>query len=82
VVMGIYFLSMTLGNQFTSQVNKYISASEEAGRSVLQGADYYLFFAASMLVATVIFWIWSPFYRGKTHIQSDVDNDTPGPQAA
>ncbi|WP_437227095.1 POT family MFS transporter [Planctomicrobium sp. SH661] len=70
-VMGVYMLSISLGNQFTALVNGVIEQSQASGKPILQGASYYWFFTISMAVSAVIFVIWSPFYRGKTHIQSD-----------
>lgn len=75
-VMGVYFLSISLGNQFTAFVNNFITKSAEAGRHVLQGADYYWFFSMSMLAAAVLFLCWAPFYRGRTHMQSEQGSTT------
>jgi POT family proton-dependent oligopeptide transporter len=72
-VMGVYFLSITLGNQFTAVVNAVIEKSMAAGHPILQGASYYWFFSISMLVSAVLFTIWSPFYRGRTYVQSEED---------
>jgi POT family proton-dependent oligopeptide transporter len=72
-VMGVYFLSITLGNQFTAIVNGMIERSMAAGHPILQGASYYWFFSMSMLVSAVLFTIWSPFYRGRTYVQSEED---------
>jgi POT family proton-dependent oligopeptide transporter len=44
-----------------------------AGHPILQGASYYWFFSMSMLVSAVLFTIWSPFYRGRTYVQSEED---------
>jgi len=74
-VMGVYFLSITLGNQYTALVNGVIERAKESGHLILQGPDYYWFFSMSMLAAAVIFVIWAPFYRGRTYMQSEQDQN-------
>lgn len=71
LVMGVFFLSIAAGNILTSGVNSYISSQKEAGRLVLQGADYYWFFTGIMFVTAVLYVIWSQFYRGRTYIQGE-----------
>ena len=46
-----------------------ISAQDSA--EILEGANYYWFFTLVMLVAAVIFVIWSQFYRGRVYIQGE-----------
>jgi hypothetical protein len=41
----------------------------QPGQAILQGANYYWFFALTMLASAVIFVIAIQFYRGKTYIQ-------------
>jgi len=67
VIMSVFFLSIALGNKFTSLVNKFIQ--NEDGTSKLEGADYYWFFTVAMLAAAVLFSIVGKFYREKTYIQ-------------
>ena len=67
VVMAIFFLSITAGNYFTSLVNYFIQ--NEDGTVKFAGEDSYLFFAAVMLGAAVLFSAVGKFYRGKTYIQ-------------
>lgn len=71
LIMGVFFLSITLGNLLTSKVNDFIADQKELGNVVLEGADYYWFFTSIMLVAAVAFVVWSQFYRGSTFIQGD-----------
>jgi len=73
LVMGVYFLSIMLGNQYTALVNGYIEKMSDRGYPVLQGASYYWFFAMTMLVSAVLFVVWAPFYRGHTYVQSEPD---------
>lgn len=70
-IMGVYFLSITLGNEFISAVNWYKGSQKEKGIEVLEGASYFWFFTWAMVATTVIYLVWSQFYRGQTYIQGD-----------
>lgn len=70
-IMGLYLLSVALGNKFTVWVNEYIQSQQEAGTSILDGAAYYWFFTAAMLVTAMFYVVWSQFYKGSTYIQGD-----------
>lgn len=72
-IMGVYLLSVTLGNLFTSSVNKYISTKKVEGIEVLTGSSYFWFFTAVMGITAVIYLIWSQFYQGQTYIQGEAD---------
>lgn len=52
-VMAIYFLSIALGNLFTSAVNFFIQNPN--GTSKLEGASYFWFFTLVMMVTTVLY---------------------------
>jgi POT family proton-dependent oligopeptide transporter len=67
LVMSLYLLSVSLGNLFTSLVNKVIQ--NEDGTSKLPGASYYWFFTALMLATAVVFIFIANTYKGKTYIQ-------------
>lgn len=69
LVMGVYLLSITLGNFFASQVNFYIR--NEDGTSKLPGPSYYWFFTGAMVIATVLYVAYSCFYRERTYIQGE-----------
>jgi len=71
LVMGVSFLSITLGNQYTAYVNKMIETASQAGSPILEGASYYWFFTVTMMVSTVLFAIWAPFYHGRSYVQSE-----------
>lgn len=73
-IMGLYLLSVALGNKFTVWVNEYIQAQKEAGVTTLEGANYYWFFTAAMLATAIIYVIWSQFYRGSTFIQGEEEH--------
>jgi proton-dependent oligopeptide transporter, POT family len=72
-VMGVFLLSITLGNLFTAQINGYIVAQKAAGNNFLEGARYFWFFTGVMAVTAVLFVFWSQFYRGRTFIQGEQD---------
>lgn len=54
-VMAFYFLSIAVGNLFTSAVNFFIH--NEDGSSKLAGADYFWFFSVLMLLTACLF-LW------------------------
>jgi POT family proton-dependent oligopeptide transporter len=60
-VMAFYFLSVALGNLFTSAVNFFIQNDD--GTSKLAGADYFWFFTGLMLITAVLFLFVSSRYQ-------------------
>jgi POT family proton-dependent oligopeptide transporter len=68
-VMAFFMLSISLGNLFTSAVNFFIQKPD--GSSKLEGAEYFLFFTALMLVTAVLFMLLARFYRGQTYINAE-----------
>jgi POT family proton-dependent oligopeptide transporter len=60
-VMAFYFLSVALGNLFTSAVNFFIHNDD--GTSKLAGAHYFWFFTGLMLLTAVLFLLVSKHYR-------------------
>jgi len=73
-IMGLFMLSVTLGNLFVARVNDYISRMQEQGATFLEGATYFWFFTICMAATAVAFLIWSQFYKGQTFIQGE-DSD-------
>lgn len=71
LIMGVYLLSVSLGNVFTSSVNGVITAYKAGGVDILVGANYFWFFTIVMLVNAVVFVVFSQFYFGQTYIQGD-----------
>ena len=69
VIMGLYMLSISLGNVFTACVNYFIQNPD--GSIKLKGPDYYWFFTGLMFITTVLFCAYSSFYREKTYIQDE-----------
>jgi POT family proton-dependent oligopeptide transporter len=60
-VMAFYFLSVAIGNLFTSAVNFFIHNDD--GASKLAGADYFWFFTGLMLITSVMFLLVSGRYK-------------------
>lgn len=77
LIMGLFLLSVYLGNEFTVFVNELIKEKQSEGIEWLAGSNYYLFFAGSMFITAVVYVLWSQFYRGQTYIQGEE-----GPQPA
>ena len=69
LVMGLFFISVSLGNVFTAAVNYFIQTDE--GVSRLPGASYYWFFTGMMLVVAVLFVGVAATYRERTYIQDE-----------
>jgi POT family proton-dependent oligopeptide transporter len=69
LIMSIWFLSVATGNAFTSAVNFLIGSGGEA--HALQGANYFWFFAAVNLVFALLFLVFARFYKEKTYIQKE-----------
>jgi proton-dependent oligopeptide transporter, POT family len=69
LIMSIKMLSVSLGNAFTAAVNFFIQNDD--GTVMLEGAQYYLFFAAVMLVTAVLFIGVAMFYQEKTYLQDE-----------
>jgi proton-dependent oligopeptide transporter, POT family len=69
-VMAFYFLSVAMGNLFTSAVNFFIQNAD--GTSKLEGANYFWFFTLIMLItATLFLWANSHFQKNK-HFPNDL----------
>jgi POT family proton-dependent oligopeptide transporter len=63
-VMAFYFLSVAIGNLFTSAVNFFIQNDD--GTSKLGGADYFWFFTGLMFITAVLFLFASNRYQKHT----------------
>jgi len=68
-IMAFYFLSIAIGNLFTSAVNFFIQNPD--GSSKLAGASYFWFFTLLMLITTLAFLLVSRRYREKTYLQEE-----------
>jgi POT family proton-dependent oligopeptide transporter len=60
-VMAFYFLSVAIGNLFTSAVNFFIQNDD--GSSKLAGANYFWFFTGLMFITAVFFLLVSRRYK-------------------
>ncbi len=67
LIMAVYYFSISMGNTFTAQVNKFIQNPD--GTLKLQGADYYWFFTVLMAAAALVFIFVAKAYREKTYVQ-------------
>jgi POT family proton-dependent oligopeptide transporter len=59
--MAFYFLSVSVGNLFTSSVNFFIQNDD--GTSKLAGANYFWFFTGLMFITAVLFLFVSSRYQ-------------------
>ena len=64
-------MAIALVNFYNAQVNGYIDRQKELGNTILEGANYFWFFTVFMLITSVVFVIFSQFYRGATFIQGE-----------
>ena len=68
-IMAFYFMSVAIGNLFTSAVNFFIENAD--GSSKLAGASYFWFFTALMLVTAMLFLVVIRHYDEKTYFQDE-----------
>ncbi len=67
-IMGLFMLSVSLGNLITAVVNKVIVNAD--GTLMLEGAEYFWFFTALMSGTALLFIFAARLYKEKTYIQS------------
>ena len=67
MMMGLFLLSVSLGNGFTAFVNYWIQNPD--GTVVLTGPNYYWFFAGVMFLVSCVFLFVVKRYREETHLQ-------------
>ena len=76
LVMGVFFLGVSLANFFVSGVNAILGAYQaNTGVNLLEGASYYWFFCVLMLLVAIVYTVWAPFYKGETYIQGEGEED-------
>jgi POT family proton-dependent oligopeptide transporter len=73
LVMCTYLGAISLGNVFTAAVNFVIQNPD--GTVKLKGASYFFFFVGVLFVTAVLFLFFARFYKGKTHIQDEVETE-------
>jgi len=71
VVMALYFFGVSMGNLFASQVNRFIT--NEDGSSMLNGVEYYLFFAGLMAATAVLYVLYARSYKEQTFVQDHAE---------
>jgi POT family proton-dependent oligopeptide transporter len=71
-VMALFFMSVALGNLFTSAVNFFIV--NEDGSSKLMGADYFWFFTVLMLITAILFIFVSQNFQERAILQEEQAN--------
>ena len=72
-VMAVFFLSISLGNTFTAVVNHVIENPD--GTSKLEGASYYWFFVAIMVVTAALYIPVAMRYPVKEYIQDEASGE-------
>jgi POT family proton-dependent oligopeptide transporter len=73
LVMGAFLMSVSIGNFFTATVNFFIQNPD--GTSKLDGASYYLFFAAAMAITALLFIPVAVWYKERTYIQDEAPSE-------
>lgn len=68
-IMALFFMSVALGNLFTSAVNFFILNAD--GSSKLAGADYFWFFTGLMFITALLFVFISTHYQQKTYLHTE-----------
>ena len=66
LVMGLFLLSVSLGNAFTALVNYWIQQAD--GTVLLEGPDYYWFFAGVMFVVASLFLFVARGYQEEAYL--------------
>ncbi|MCF6202095.1 MAG: POT family MFS transporter [Methylococcaceae bacterium] len=69
LIMALFFMSMALGNLFTSAVNFFIINDD--GSNKLTGSEYFWFFTVLMLITAILFLIVSKNYQEKTYLHEE-----------
>jgi POT family proton-dependent oligopeptide transporter len=69
LIMGLFLMSVSLGNAFTAIVNFVIQNDD--GSSKLSGSSYYVFFAAVMLATAVAFVPVALRFKEERHIHGE-----------
>jgi POT family proton-dependent oligopeptide transporter len=68
-VMALFFMSVALGNLFTSAVNFFIV--NEDGSTKLSSVEYFWFFTGLMLITAILFVFVSRLYQEKTYLHEE-----------
>ena len=77
LVMGVYLLGVSIGNFYVSGVNFALDLlKREDGTTLLEGANYYWFFVALMMIAFFGYLVWTRTYKGRVYIQGEDSDDS------
>ena len=68
-IMGLFLMSVALGNTFTAIVSAFIV--NEDGSLILSGADYFYFYAKLMFVTATLFLFVVKYYKPKTYLHQE-----------
>ncbi|MDB6054324.1 MAG: proton-dependent oligopeptide transporter family [Verrucomicrobiales bacterium] len=79
IIMGIFWLSVSLGNLMAGGFNHFIKNKD--GSSNLSDVNYYLVFAGAMAVTTLIFVFVAKSYKEETIIQDEIPTPIPNAPA-
>ncbi len=66
-IMGLFLLSVSLGNFLTAWINYFIQNPD--GTTSLSGPDYYWFFTWMMLGTSLLFLVIKKFYKEESYVQ-------------
>ena len=66
-IMGLFLLSISLGNIITALINNFILANS----TILNSANYYYLFSFMMLITAFLFLLVIKFYNGKTYLHME-----------
>jgi len=70
LVMGMYLLSVSMGNAFTAAVNYVVKLYHlDAPGGIMAGPGYFWFFVITMLITAGLFSVAASFYRGRDVLQ-------------
>jgi len=68
-IMGLFLMSVALGNTFTALVSAFIVNDD--GSLMLSGAEYFYFYAKLMFVTSMLFLLVVKFYKPKTYLHEE-----------
>ena len=68
-IMGLFLVSVALGNTFTTVVNAFIVNDD--GSLMLTGSDYFYFFSKLMFVTAILFLFIVKYYKPKTYLHQE-----------
>jgi POT family proton-dependent oligopeptide transporter len=74
LLMAMWLLSISLGNQIPSIISFLIPRLKAAGMN-LEGANYFRFFTYLMLGTSIIYVYVSRHYKERTYLQSQLTED-------